>query len=547
MKKNLPFLLSLVILIITSCSNKKTLKITIDNLKITPKRTPFNDNELKKWFAKDIITDTIPGISLNKAKALINNKTKNITVAVIDTEIDILHKDLAGKFWRNEDEKPNNNVDDDFNGYTDDYQGWNFIGNLKGDNIIYSNYESTRILRKYEAKFDGNDSTYHRNTYETAYKVYKNAKNEYNKKLKKAKSDLDYANFLIDNYPIAKKAIKNIFPDEEYSTKELDSLYNIYKDTDKKLAKNLYFISDFIKYKLSEQWMSNYKQNAINKITKILNKEFNDRKLIDKNPHDIFYKGYGNPYINKNINQFYHGTLIAGLITSINDKIKIMPLAISSNGDEHDKDIALAIKYAVDNGAKIINLSFSKQFSLEKKWVFNALKYAQKNNVLIISSAGNLKLNLNSYNNSTFPNDKDNNGEEVSNNFLLVGSISNKLNSELLSYFSNYGNIDVDIFAPGENIYSTLPNNNYKFESGTSLACAITSGVASLILSSYPDLTATQVKLILMESGIKYSLKVNTPTPKKQTQKTPLYMLSKSGKVLNAYNALIMADSISKK
>jgi subtilisin family serine protease len=335
----------------------------------------------------------------------------------------------------------------------------------------------------------------------------------------------------------------------------LDRLYSKYKKSNTELANQAYFISDCIKYNLSEKWIYDYKKEVDNKIKKTYNLNYYDRKNIDSKPDDISFINYGNPYISKNMDEFYHGTLIAGLIganrgnaigiNGITNNVKIMPLAISSNGEEHDKDIALAIRYAVDNGAEIINMSFGKNFSLYKEWVFEAIKYAEKSNVLIVSSAGNSSYNLNEYNNY-YPNDNIENQEEVANNFLLVGSISNKLDNSFLSYYSNYGNIDVDIFAPGETIYTTLPSNKYKYDNGTSLASAITSGVAALIFSYYPNLTASQVKHILMDSGLEYTIEVNTPTKEDKNKTTPFNQLSKSGKVLNAYNALLMAAEISK-
>lgn len=348
--------------------------------------------------------------------------------------------------------------------------------------------------------------------------------------------------------------MKDFFKNESYTTANLDSVYKKYKTIDKDLANHAYFMSDFIKYDLSQEWINTYKDNADQVITKNYNLNYFDKKDIDEKPNDIAYKAYGNPFINKNINKFYHGTLIAGLIAAqrdnsigingVSNNAKIMSLAISSNGSEHDKDIALAIQYAVDNGAKVINMSFGKEFSLERAWVFEAFKYAEKHNVLIVSSAGNSSYNLNTFNNY-YPNDNVNNNKEISDNFLLVGSTSYNLNDSLLSYYSNYGNNDVDIFAPGENIYTTSPNDNYKFDSGTSLASAITSGVAALILSYYPDLTAYEVKQIIMDSGLEYNLSVSTPTKEDKTKKTPFNKLSKSGKIVNAYNALILADRIS--
>ncbi|MCG2612222.1 S8 family serine peptidase [Flavobacterium sp. SM15] len=251
----------------------------------------------------------------------------------------------------------------------------------------------------------------------------------------------------------------------------------------------------------------------------------------------------------------HHSTKVAGVISSnrfnkigaigFSVKIKIMPLNISPIGDEHDKDIAKAICYAVDNGAKVINMSFGKGFSAEKELVLDAIKYAEKHEVLIVHSAGN-----NSYNidfNPFFPNDIGYDGEsvEISTNFINVGSTSRRLDSTFVSGFSNYGKQNVDLFAPGEEIYTTAPGNKYVFDSGTSLAAPMVSGTAALIWLYYPNLSAKEVKQIIMNSGTAYDLEVLVPG--KKGVKAHFSELSKSGKVLNVYNAMKLAKKISKR
>lgn len=557
MEKKLIVVFSFFMLIFSSCSKRKHQAIKINPKNILIKKTNLNKDQLKRWYAKDLFLDTIPGISLNRAyNSLLKDKIgKEVIVAVIDTEIDIYHKDFKKNIWINKNENPNNNIDDDGNGYIDDINGWNFIGNLKRKNIIYLNVESVRIIQYYDSKFKGKRKEDIAVEKHEEFDLYVKAKKSYNEQLKEAEADLEYGDFLFFGYPKAKAAMKELFPKENYTTIELDSVYKKYKKTNKKIAEHAYFISDYIKYNLTEEWIKNYRKNAEKKMKTVYNLEYFDKNDIDKRPFDITYTNYGNPYVNKNVDELYHGTLIAGLIAAngknkesvkgVSSYLKIMPLAISAYGNEHDKDIALAIKYAVDNGAKVINMSFGKTLSLYPNFVLDALEYAEKNNVLVVSSAGNLKLNLDTDNNY-YPNDNINNNKEVSDNFLLVGSVSHKLDKSFFSYFSNYGKKDVDLFAPGEKIYTTFPNNKYKFDSGTSLSSAITSGVAGLLFSYYPNLTASQVKHILMDSGLKYTFKVATPTKKDKNRTIPFNQLSKSGRVLNAYNALIMADSISK-
>lgn len=510
--------------------------------------------DLKNWHFKDIELDTIPGISLITAydSLLIDKKGNEVIVAIIDTEIDINHKDLKNNFWTNKDEISNNQIDDDNNGYIDDTNGWNFIGNLDGYNMIYSNYECVRVIQKFQKQFENKTIDDIVESQMDDFELFSKAKKDHAAKIESAQSDDEYVVFLRSEYPAALKALKKLYPKENYSIKELDSIYERYKEKDEKIANHANFLSQWIQYDLSIDWVNDY-QNGLDSVRlKTNNLDYFDRLKFDPYPGDITYKNYGTPVINNNSEELYHGTKVAGLVIQtvkakgLKQKIELMPIPISSNGDEHDKDIALAIRYAVDNGAKIINMSLGKDFSLNKEWVFDAIKYANLNDVLIVNASGNANLNLNNPKNSTFPNDHEGDQEELSDNFILVGATSYRLDKTLFSYFSNYGNNEVDLFAPGEQVYTTLPKDKYDFDSGTSLSTAITSGVAALIRSYYPGLTASQVKHILMDSGIEYTIPVATPTEDDPDKMTPFNELSKSGKVLNAYNALIMAERVSR-
>ena len=222
-----------------------------------------------------------------------------------------------------------------------------------------------------------------------------------------------------------------------------------------------------------------------------------------------------------------------------------MPICISPYGDEHDKDIALGIRYAVDNGAKVINMSFGKEFSLHKDWVFDAFRYAEENNVLIVSSAGNSGFNLSNKNNY-YPNDNVDNGPEVSNNFVLVGASTPYANEKLVAPYSNYGEYDVDIFAPGTNMKTYYPNNEIKDDGGTSLSAAIVTKIAALIYSYYPKLKASEIKDILLKSSVKYKFDIKLRHENDSIKYVPFSKLSKSGGVVNAYNALLMAEKVAK-
>lgn len=553
MYRKLSFYFLFGISLITSCVaqkiESKQIKIFGDNPQV--KLFQLSEVEKQRWLHQDIIDDTIPGISLDKAyeNLLKDKENKEIIVAIIDTEIDIEHEDLKDKFWVNKNEIPHNGIDDDANGYVDDVYGWNFIGNKNGENIIYSTLECIRILRvaKHTSKGKENKELITSSTIQEVQKTYDSL-------LKVAVSDQKYGNFLVDTYPKSKEALKQFFPEEDYTTKQLDSLYKLYKPKDKELGTLIYYMSDYIKYNLTQEWINNYKKKADIKLEKTYNIDYDDRALLGDNPEDLNDIEYGNNAVSSHLDDFYHGTLMAGIIAAtrnngigndgIANNVKIMPLAISSNGEEHDKDIALAIRYAVNNGAKVINMSFGKNFSLHPKWVFDAIKYASEKDVLIVTSAGNSAKDLNYH--EYFPNDSFDNDVEVSDNFIMVGSTSLNMNEKLLSSYSNYGSIDVDIFAPGEQVYTTLPKNKYRFDSGTSISSAVVSGVAALIKSYYPNLSASEVKEIIMASGIEYPFEAKVPGTKNPEKLLPFKLFSKSGKIVNAYNALLMAESLSK-
>ena len=209
------------------------------------------------------------------------------------------------------------------------------------------------------------------------------------------------------------------------------------------------------------------------------------------------------------------------------------------DGDEYDKDIALGIRYAVDNGAKVINGSFGKYYSPHKEWVQDALKYAAEKDVLVIFAAGNDSKNLDVEN--KYPSDSYNGAPEISNNILIVGALNAEYGTKMVAPFSNYGQYNVDVFAPGMKIYATIPNQEYKYLQGTSMASPNVAGVAAMIRSYYPKLTAAQVKKVIIDSGITLT---NTVLLGEDQHEANFKTASVSGKIVNAYNAMIMASQM---
>jgi cell wall-associated protease len=286
------------------------------------------------------------------------------------------------------------------------------------------------------------------------------------------------------------------------------------------------------------------------------NMELDGRAKVGDDPNNINDTNYGNndvtgPSTDKE--DIKHGTHVAGIIAAertnnigingVANTVEIMPIRAVPDGDEYDKDIALAIRYAVDNGASIINTSFGKYFSTHPEWVNEAITYAAKNDVLIVNAAGNEGLNLDEK--MVYPNDQTpENPQEIANNVLTVGALSYTYGSNMIASFSNYGASNVDVFAPGTQIWSTTPNNEYEFMQGTSMAAPAVSGVAAMLRSYYPKLSAEQVKRIIMESGLSSNATVVIGGDPSNTKK--FGQISTSGKMANLYNAFIMADKISK-
>jgi cell wall-associated protease len=505
-----------------------------------------------QWQMLDIQTDTLPGTSLNKAYLeLITKKGEPIIVAVIDTSIDIYHEDLKDVIWTNKKEIPNNGIDDDKNGYIDDIHGWNFLGEVSKKNQSSLNSCEIRTLRYLKKKhpqfpnFSGNKSD---------SLLYVRATENYLKD-KKSDSESKYAVEELEKYIAAKPFLKKYFGKDNFTFEEINTLYFKHLKGDKKLVEHL-----------DNMWYYVYSgsDEAVLK-TKVLQQE-NQNKFVN---NDSFYDHaggtdetnlndiqYGTNDVSATAAWDRHGTEVSGTvganrknkkgIKGFSEYISIMPLvAVPKSGDEHEKDVVLAIKYAVDNGAKVINMSFGSDIYLRKEWMKEVFQYAEKKDVLLVNGAGNEKADLDKT--AFHPLDYDEGtGEEFCDNFLKIGAITKNCNAEFVASFSNYGKKNVDIFAPGSSIKTTNANVGYCHQQGTSFASPVVAGVAALVRSQYPKLTAAQVKQILLDSSVQYDLQVQVPGQPEGTLK-PFKELSKSGGVVNAYNALLMAAEMSKK
>lgn len=509
--------------------------------------TPPND-----WHLLDPATSGFNGISLNKAYSLIKTrklKSNRVIVAVIDSGIDTLHEDLKPVLWRNPGEIPGNGLDDDKNGFTDDVHGWNFLGGKDGRNVKEDSYEGARVYYKLKQKWEN--------------------KTVDPESLSKAELD-EYHTFLAAR----EKIVGNINLEELEAIREIkpklstgDSI--IRKD----LGKEVYNANDLKSYnptsmeaKITKSIiLSISRDNNSNEITntQVLDDLAGEirkgetataapieyrKNIVQDNEADINDRFYGNNDIMAKT--AFHGTHCAGIIAAVRnnkigmdgiaDNVRIMMLRAVPDGDEHDKDIANAIRYAVDHGAKVISMSFGKDFSPEKHWVDDAFRYAESKNVLLIHAAGNSSKNIDTTNN--FPNPAYKDGSGRARNVITVGASGDKKNGGLTASFSNYGKREVDVFAPGVQIYSTIPGGNeYGKASGTSMAGPVVAGVAALIMQHYPNLSARQVKFAIEKSATPVSEKVNLPGTQ---NKVLLSDISATGGFVNAYEAVKVAGTL---
>lgn len=533
MKTKLHFIafLSFVICLI-SCGGSALISTPTENIDTSPLKTAeLTKAEKENWGHLDLEKDTIPGMGVDRAYAEIikNKKGKSVIVAVIDSGIDIDHEDLDGVLWKNKGEIPNNGKDDDKNGYVDDVYGWNFLGDAYDEQLEY-----VRLL----ASGDTSDPRYA----------------EASALLKQEKEDaLNYKTRIeqINTALLAAdKAVSAHLKKEDYNLKEVNSI----ETKDEALLGHINVLNQvygfgFENSKDAKEALINQIESTNERLNFHFNTDFKGRKTGDDPDNFNDKPGYGNGNVKPTKKSESHGTHVAGIIAAernngkgangVANNVKIMSIRAVPNGDEYDKDVAKAIRYAVDNGAKVINGSFGKSFSPHSDWVRDAIKYASDNDVVFVHAAGNDSKNV-----DTEPNFPDDNVgyNEVSNTYIRVGSLTQKYGSGMVSGFSNYGKKNVDVFAPGSQIYSTTPENEYNFLGGTSMASPAVAGIAALIRSYYPKLSAAQVKDIILKSGLPLTNKVVVGGDANDVR--PFSELSKSGRIANAYNALIMASKM---
>ncbi|HEY0680050.1 MAG TPA: S8 family peptidase [Chitinophagaceae bacterium] len=515
----------------------------------------------KGWHLLDKTKDGYHGISLAGAYELVKNKkSTTVVVAVIDSGIDTLHEDLKEVLWRNPKEIPGNGVDDDKNGYVDDIYGWNFIGGKDGRNVKSDSYEGARVYHKLKTKWADKQvdtatlSPADKEEYQTWLKAKKKIEGAtigggvdlllLKRALIAAKKNDSTLKVAIGKEVYTGKELEEFTPTESSAKSARNSFLYLFKANDILDQTNKEFIEGFSDYLSGEERKAEAKEKAP--------KDFRG-EITGDNEADINDRFYGNGDVMAGTP--FHGTHVAGIIGAqrnnkkgidgVADNVKIMMLRAVPDGDEHDKDIALAIRYAVDNGAKVINMSFGKDFSPEKHWVDDAVKYAESKGVLLVHAAGNDHKNLDSTDN--FPNAVLKSYNERASNWLTVGASSDPTAeagfNSLTASFSNFGKNEVDVFAPGTKIYSTIPGGTtYGNAQGTSMASPVVAGVAALILSYNPHLTPQQLKTVIEKSSRPVTEKVKRPGS--EDEMVEMSELSRTAGIINAQEAMKLALTI---
>ena len=517
----------------------------------------------RTWYQMDVVKDSFYGISLNKAYDFLRNnhkKAQPVIVAVLDSGIDTTHEDLKPVLWRNPREIAGNGIDDDGNGYMDDIYGWNFLGNKDGRNIKKASDERSRVFHRWKNRFSDKVLNPEEMTEQERdqFALWKKALNELNFSAEE-QMELMFVEVTAKALKKHDKILRQEMGCEEYNFEKLEKFQPVSR-MGKEAKMGFLTCMKMIGLDAEEKntvILSQLEEYIDGKKTAFESKEKAPKdyraEIIGDNYYSLSDRFYGNADVmGPNPD---HGTHVSGLIAAqrnngvgidgVADNVRIMMLRVVPDGDEYDKDIALAIRYAVDNGAKVINMSFGKSFSPEKIWVDSAIRYAETKDVLVLHSSGNEGTNIDEK--DVFPNPWLKQWGTVAGNFITVGASSDpKISGSITAEFSNYGKEKVDVFAPGVKIYSTMPGGNqYGNQQGTSMSTPIVSGVAALLRSYYPSLTATQVKKIIEQSVFVPDQGNLCFRPGAKADIVPFSTLSKTGGIVNAYNAVITADQFS--
>lgn len=497
------------------------------------------DKDVLNWY-----NSSNKGMSTDETHKYLKKRTpEKVIVAVIDSGIDIEHEDLQGRIWTNEKEIPGNGIDDDGNGYIDDIHGWNFLGNSKGENQGPARLEATRIYAKLKPRFEGVENAEDVSTDDRKdYELYLELKEEVESNLEQYQDVVAQLSQMTTMEPMLKGMVAGMLGKDEFTEKDLKK-FKPSNGQEKQMVELGYAMlnGEF------ESMMQEQAHAIESMISHHYNVDYNDRELIGDDYMNMEDIGYGNNDVEGP--DALHGTHVGGIIAAlrgnklggdgVSDNAVLMSLRAVPDGDEFDKDVALAIRYAVDNGAKVINASFGKAYSQLPEEVYEALRYAEKNDVLFVHAAGNSGQNLDEFPNypaNMFPFQN-----EPFTNYLSIGASTRDHEGNLAANFSNYSTTRVDVFAPGFEIYNTVPDNKYQKLQGTSMAAPMVSGVAALLRGYFPTLTMAEIRKIIMDSADDFS-NTQQQLPGSMDQ-VKFKEMSVTGGVVNVLAAVKLAET----
>jgi subtilisin family serine protease len=499
------------------------------------------------WQNMDLQKDTVFGISTEKAYSdlLHHKRSHTVVVAVIDGGVDTAHEDLEAVIWDNPKEKPANGIDDDHDGYIDDVHGWDYIGGPKGD-VDHDNLEVVRLIREQKPFYDSlGKAGSIPDKYKKGYDTYQKMQAEYEKAVTNAKQTVEgISRFksVLDSMVIKMGKDSPTLADWTAYTPTGGPEQRVRMILISNLQRGTPYSS-----LVSEGIIAPLKHFQ-DELKYHLNIDYDPRSIVGDDYNNTGQRDYGNADVTGP--DALHGTHVAGIIGAIRnnglgidgiaDNVRIMVLRVVPDGDERDKDVANGIRYAADHGAKVINMSFGKGWPKDKAVVDSAVKYAVSKDVLLVHAAGNDGKDLDDPDNPNYPNPYYADSSGTADSWLTVGATGYKDDSTLVASFSNYGKKSVDVFAPGVEIYSSIPGSKYTRESGTSMASPVVAGLAALIREYYPKLKATQVKQIIIQSVVKPNHTVVIGHGEKRLV-VNLSDISVSGGVVNAYQALQLA------
>jgi subtilisin family serine protease len=535
----LPLLVSLAV--VTACAPRAATAPDPRPAPATPatvavKEAPGN------WHLLDASADQFQGISLLRAeRELLAGRTpaRTVIVAVIDNGVDTSHASLRAQLWSNPRETPGNGRDDDNNGFVDDIHGWNLLGAPDGRNVLEDTYEVTRLAAQC-ARAAGRDSLR-----ADLRARCPEIENHFSRKRAEASQVLQNINQIDQAMKQVVPYLKRAIGTDTLTTAKVEA-FRPANDTARQ-ARGVFL--QIAAMGIDEEELADAKKAYASQVQYGYNINFDPRPLVGDRYPDPAIRSYGNGNVAGP--EPMHGTHVAGIIAALDSlgvrgiarNVKIMALRAVPDGDERDKDIANAIRYAADNGAHIINMSFGKAYSPYKSLVDEAVKYADAKGVLMVHAAGNEGANVDSV--ASFPTPVYLDGSGRARNWIEVGASSWHGSDSLVASFSNWGRGVVDLFAPGDDIRSTVPGGGFKNESGTSMASPVVAGVAALVMSYFPNLTAADVRKIVLESATKLADR-RVARPGDGGGAVAFGELSATGGIVNAYNALKLAEEMSR-